>query len=162
MVIGLFLSLDLHRRMPFPRKFDCVSLSTVLRVILKLISSRKLLLDFLTSSPAWDAIQLLIIFMNITCVFYSINCHHLTILSFLLLYFILVYIFLSFIVKKVIILCMILLCIHVLCKALYKSVNYYYYYIIGAVKMSAASCFPQCEDWPLRYRDILRDLIRWF
>ena len=45
-------------------------LSTVLRVILKLISSRKLLLDFWTSSPAWDAIQLLIIFfMNSACVF---------------------------------------------------------------------------------------------
>ena len=57
MVIELFLSLDLHCGMPFPRKYGCVSLSTVLRVILKLISLRKLLLDFWTSNLAWDAIH---------------------------------------------------------------------------------------------------------
>ena len=71
MVVQLFLSLDLHCGMPFPGKFDCVSLSTVLRVILKLIHSTKLLLDFWTSSLAWDAIQLFQLFLWILLGFFS-------------------------------------------------------------------------------------------
>ena len=125
-----------HSGMPSPSKFSCVSLWTVLRVILKDISCRKILLDFCTRniSHVMQSINWWLTWISAGCLL--INCIYFMIMFFNVVSLTLCLYFVIYCQVSVYLMYKSIMCGHILANSIvlcYKSINYYHHSITTRV-----------------------------